>query len=137
MHAANPVSHVLYSSGTRLPNVSSFNASTGVDYRRLAPHFDQFQPMEYCSLDNGTAACAPTSWVNESINSYAAAGIDVHGKVMPIWPWIGPAYLVRRDTDQPAEVSCGPSVASLRAGLQGWRLLDGEGPIVVGWIPRL
>ena len=70
MHAANPVSHVLYSSGTRLPNISSFNASTGVDYRRLAPHFDQFQPMEYCSLlYSGLLSCEQRHGTGETARS--------------------------------------------------------------------
>jgi hypothetical protein len=35
--------------------------------------------------DNGTAACAPLAFVNNSMGSYTAAGIPF-GKAAPIWP---------------------------------------------------
>jgi hypothetical protein len=92
MHQINPASIVMYSSSPHLHNRSSFNASTRVDFRRLSEHFDVLQPMEYCSLDNGTAGCAPVSWVNRSLQTYLAAGITTKGKAMPIFPWIGPTY---------------------------------------------
>ena len=44
-------------------------------FAKLAPHFDMLQPMEYCSIENGTAGCAPLSWVNDSMQSYAQRGI--------------------------------------------------------------
>eukprot|EP01050_Picozoa_sp_SAG11_P007508 SAG11_NODE_628_length_8077_cov_4.820632_7_plen_293_part_00 len=112
MHAANPASVVAYSSPTWLstygdrrcdpqfgghcePNYQPgprLNTTHSVDWVTVAKHFDMLQPMEYCSLDNGTAPCAPLYWVNSSLHTYKGAGIP-RGKAMPIFPWIGPAYL--------------------------------------------
>ena len=79
MHNSNPASVVAYSSPTWLstygdrrcmpeygnhcePNYQKgplINTTHTVDWLRLSHHFDLLQPMEYCSLDNGTAPCAP------------------------------------------------------------------------------
>eukprot|EP01052_Picozoa_sp_SAG31_P001871 SAG31_NODE_63_length_28659_cov_23.074685_6_plen_271_part_00 len=115
MHAANKVSKVIIAHGPYIttwgdprcdPTSSSYtagpqctedagpqvNTTHSTDWVRISEHFDSIQPMEYCSLDNGTAACAPLSFVNNSMENYRAAGIG-YGKAAPIWPWLGIAYV--------------------------------------------
>ena len=109
MHQANPAAVVAYSSPTWLstwgdrrcdpkygghcePNYQPgprLNTTHSVDWLRVSKHFDMLQPMEYCSLDNGTAPCAPLYWVNGSLETYKGAGIP-KGKAMPIFPWVRP-----------------------------------------------
>ena len=109
MHEANPAAVVAYSSPTWLstwgdrrcdpkygghcePNYQPgprLNTTHSVDWLRVSKHFDMLQPMEYCSLDNGTAPCAPLYWVNGSLETYKGAGIP-KGKAMPIFPWVRP-----------------------------------------------
>ena len=78
--------------------------------------------MVYCSLDVGTPARAPLSWIKRrytrahlqtavlagrrfhlmglycSVASYVALGVPA-AKVTPILPWIGPAFLACKDGD--------------------------------------
>lgn len=68
--------------------------------------------MEYCSLDNGTAACAPLSWVNNSMINYKMVGIP-YGKAIPIWPWLGIAYVSCKNSRNGGTDWSGQSAPSL------------------------
>jgi hypothetical protein len=63
------------------------------------------------------------SWVNRSMQSYLSAGITTKGKAMPIFPWIGPAYVGCRGTD-----------CSMRDAPESWNGFPGcDEPTATGW----